>query len=82
MSLINKEPSVKIMDLSSKVVGIYGRAGIGKSTLASCFEGVYFCATEAGLSHMEGIHKTNVTYYTRFLALGGEFAKGYHEFKT
>lgn len=82
MGLIPKEASKKITDLSSKVVGIYGRAGIGKSTLAANFDKVLFAATESGLGHMDGIHKVNITNYQMFIELCKEFATTDHGFKT
>jgi len=82
MSLINNIPEEKITDLSSKVIGIYGRAGLGKTTLASQFDGVYFAETESGLSHLENINKTTITSYGIFLELCKEFCEGKHDFKT
>ncbi len=81
MGLIPKEITKKEINLSNKVVGIYGRAGVGKSTLASCFDGVLFAATEAGLSHMD-VAKVNITSYETFLELCKEFATTDHGYKT
>ena len=81
MGLIPKEVTKKEINLSNKVVGIYGRAGIGKSTLANCFDGVLFAATEAGLSHMD-VAKVNITSYDQFLELCKEFATTDHGYKT
>lgn len=80
--LIPTEPQQKVLDLSSKVVGIYGRAGIGKSTLANCFDGVLFAATEAGLSHLDGVYKVDVPTYDIFLDLCKEFTTTEHPYKT
>lgn len=80
--LIPTEPQQKILDLSSKVIGIYGRAGIGKSTLANCFDGVLFAATEAGLSHLDNVYKVDVPNYDTFLNLCKEFVTTEHGYKT
>ena len=81
-SLINVQPNKRVLSLSGRVVGVYGRAGIGKSTLASMFDGVYFCATEAGLAHIDGVYKTNVTTWAEFLYFCKEFTETEHKFKT
>lgn len=81
MSMIENVPQAKVIDISKKVIGIYGRAGIGKSTLASYFPGVYFAATEAGLSHLDGIFKTNIHDWPSFLQFCKEFVETKHEFK-
>lgn len=81
MSLIPKDIDKRVTDLSSKTVGVYGRAGIGKSTFANCFDGVLFAQTEAGLSHLD-VHKTIITSYQQFLDLCKEFATTEHKFKT
>jgi len=74
--------SSKVNDLSEKVTGIYGRAGIGKSTLASMWEDVYFTATEAGLFHLSDVKKVNVTSWKQFLEICKEFVAGGHKYKT
>jgi len=59
MSLLPKQKTKPTHNLSEKVIGIYGQAGIGKSTLASMFPNVIFAATESGLSHLE-VAKVNI----------------------
>jgi energy-coupling factor transporter ATP-binding protein EcfA2 len=96
MSILSEvESSPIVTDLHKKVVGIYGRAGIGKSTLASCFDGAFFAATEAGLGHLEDkVKKAIITAYDAPLVMkngnlvGGfkqvcrEFLEGDHEYKS
>lgn len=94
MSLLKEvETNEPITDLSRKTVGIYGRGGIGKSTLASFFEGAFFAATESGIGHLS-VPNCIVTHYSApltkkhgnlvggFKELCNEFLKGDHPYKT
>lgn len=89
------KPQEQVADLSRKVIGVYGPAGIGKSTLASCFPDVIFAATEAGLSHLENVSKVNITSWDEplkkqedgtvfggFLPFCAEIAGGTHPYKV
>lgn len=94
MSMLNNIKTSEIVnDLSLKTIGIYGRPGIGKSTLASMFDGAVFAATEAGLNSLE-VKKINITSYDAplteadgvisggFLSLCAEIMAGNHEYQT
>jgi len=52
MSLLPTNKSKSELNLTTRTIGIFGAAGIGKSTLASFFDSVIFGATEAGLSDL------------------------------
>lgn len=95
MGLLNKvEPTNMNINLHEKIIGIYGRPGIGKSTLANCFDGAFFAATEAGLSNLNGVHSANITSWDKplreingkivggFIPLCQELVKGEHPYKT
>ena len=75
------EKSKKVMELDKQVILIYGRAKIGKSTLASHFDKPLFLATEAGLNQLE-VFKVNITSWETFLSACKEIAEGKHSFKT
>ena len=76
-----KQKSEIVSALDKQTILIYGRAKIGKSTLASQFPTPLFLATEAGLNHLS-VHKTNITSWLSFLEACVEIQKGNHEFKT
>ena len=80
MKLPDKK-SRKIVDLASQTILLYGRAKIGKSTLASQFERPLFLATEAGLNFLE-VYKVNITSWEDFLHACAQVASREHEFKT
>lgn len=53
MSMLPTEKYKPQLNLHKKTVGIYGRAGIGKSTLGSMLENTIVAQTEAGLEHLD-----------------------------
>ena len=53
MSLLPKERTPKIRDISNTTMLIYGPPKIGKSTFASKFPDALFLPTEPGLNHLE-----------------------------
>ncbi len=60
---------------------IYGRAKIGKSTLASNFPNPIFLATEPGLNHLS-VFKVNINSWEKFLEACKDVAEGKHKFET
>lgn len=72
--------SQKETSLNKQVMLIYGRAGLGKSTLCSYFDGAIFFATEP-LNSLE-VFKENINSWEKFLEKCGEMAQGNHQFKT
>ena len=81
MSLLPTEKSERNTNLSDQIILVYGRAGIGKSTLCAQFPNALFLATEPGLNHLE-VFKTNITSWKSFMVACAEIAKGEHKFKT
>ena len=81
MSLLPVEKTKKITALEKQTILLYGRAKIGKSTLASQFPDPVFLATEAGLNHLE-VHAVNCNSWVRFREACLELSKGEHKFKT
>jgi len=60
---------------------IYGRAKIGKSTLASQFPNPLFLATEPGLNHLS-VFKVNINSWEKFLEACKDITDGKHKFET
>ena len=79
--ILPSEKGSKELRLEKQVTLIYGRAKIGKSTLASQFPDPIFLATEPGLNHLE-VFKVNCNSWEKFLEACAEIAKGQHKFKT
>lgn len=81
MSLLPKEKSGKNTNLSDQIILIYGRAGIGKSTICASFDKAIFLATEPGLNHLD-VYSTPITTWSDFLQACKELATEDHGFKT
>lgn len=81
MSLLPKEKSGVNNNLSDQIILIYGRAGIGKSTICASFDKAIFLATEPGLNHLD-VYSTPITSWSDFMLACKELAEGKHEFKT
>lgn len=79
--LLPLEKSKKELHLTKQVILLYGRAKIGKSTLASKFDNPLFLATESGLNHLE-VFKVNINSWEKFCEACVEIASGKHQFKT
>ncbi len=67
--------------LDGQTVLLYGRAKVGKTTLANEFPNVLFLATESGHSHLE-CDKVNCNSWSKFLEACALIAGGKHEYKT
>lgn len=76
MSLISLEPNVKVEDLSSQTLLIYGVPKCGKSTFCSNMDDVIYFATEPGTKHLELKYKpVLINSWKKFLDACGELAK-------
>ena len=67
--------------LDGQTVLLYGRAKVGKTTLANEFDSPLFLATEAGHGHLE-CDKINCNSWAKFLEACALMAGGKHEYKT
>jgi len=75
------QKSAKVLELSKQVILIYGRAKVGKSTLASQFPKPLFLATESGLNFLE-VYKMNCNNWKTFCVACGDIANGKHDYET
>ncbi len=66
--MLTKEKSSKVLELSKQVILVYGRAKIGKSTLASMFPGAWFFATEPGQDWLTVREPTVVNSWENWLS--------------
>lgn len=81
MTILPLQKSGKVTALEMQTILIYGRAKVGKSTLAAKFPSPVFLATEAGLNHLE-VFKVNCNSWEKFLEACAELGTGDHKFKT
>jgi len=81
MTLLPQAVSEIVTGIENTTILIYGRAKIGKSTLASKFPNPIFLATEAGLRYIQ-CNKVNITSWEAFLEVCAELSEGKHEYKT
>ncbi len=69
---------------ANNVILLYGRAKVGKTTLASFFEKPVYFATESGHGHLKGddIDVENCSSWSKFLDNCSVLANGKHDRKT
>ena len=67
--------------LEGQTILLYGRAKVGKTTLANEFKAPLFLATESGHSHLE-CDKINCNSWSKFLEGCAFMAEGKHEYQT
>lgn len=81
MSILPVSKSEVNVKLSDQIILVYGRPGIGKSTLCSYWDEALFIATEPGLHHLS-VYSVNVNTWEKFLEVCKEISTGQHKFKT
>lgn len=81
MSLLPTAKTPPTTNMADLVTLIYGPPKIGKSTLASKFDGAVFLATEPGLNHLE-VARADIGSWADFLAACNELATTAHGYKT
>lgn len=62
-----EDPVVKLTHFQDGLVTLYGPPKLGKSTLASCIPGAYFCDVEDGLGYLD-VRAQRVSTWLSFLA--------------
>ncbi len=80
MSLPTKK-SIPIDDLREYVVMIFGRPGVGKTTLAAQFENPLFLMCEPGAKSLS-IYKKDISSWKKLVATIDDLETEKHEFKT
>lgn len=66
LDLMAIEPTQISRDLREKSITIYGQPKVGKTTVASQFDGALLLATETGYRALAGVSKVDITKWTDF----------------
>lgn len=66
IDLLNLQPHVVSRDLSQKIILIYGREKVGKTTLATKFPKSLLLALEKGYNALSGVMAQNITKWSDF----------------
>lgn len=80
-AMLPTERTVPNSELSNKIILLYGKPKVGKSTLASKFPGAVFAATEPGLKYLS-VHQTPIADWLGFAKMCHALMETEHDFKT